>query len=308
MEWLILRAGQVEGADFHLVPEPSVHLRVHADTSLSLMTDAPTGRTKGIPSQALQSEPGVIEYVGIAAGRYEVQPAGASQENQDSQKIEVSGNADLQLAMPGAAGIPIVGVLQPIPGAPKIGQWQVEVTDEKGSEYKSARYSLFNSTVNQPDGFTIGLLPAGPQTYEFTVLQPIDATIKKIEVTGAKLKGTRIESDGTEQVNLIVTVEQISVPLGGVALKNGKPFAGAMILLVPEDGKDLERRVRRDQSDTDGTFRLQTVLPGKYAVMALEKGWELEWLKPEVLLPLVQKARKIEIGDTPPGAVTLDVQ
>ncbi|HTQ96996.1 MAG TPA: carboxypeptidase-like regulatory domain-containing protein, partial [Candidatus Acidoferrum sp.] len=308
MEWLILRPGQVEGADFQLVPEPSVRLRVHADTGTVLMTDVPTGQMQDIRAPALQSEPGVEEYFGIAAGRYEVEPVGTSQENREGQKIDVSGNADLQIALPEAAGIPIVGVLQPIPGGPKIDQWLVEVTDEKGREYKSPLFNLSNSNREQPGSFAIGFLPTGPQTYEFTVLQPIDAMVKNIEVTGGKLKGTRIETEGTEQVNLIVTVEQISVPLAGVALKNGKPFAGAMILLVPENGKDLDRRARRDQSDTDGTFRLQTVLPGKYAVMALEKGWELEWLKPEVLKPLIQKAKKIEIGNTTPGDVTLDVQ
>jgi Carboxypeptidase regulatory-like domain len=307
MEWLILQPGQVESADLHLVPEPSVYLRVHADTGIALMTDVPTGRMLDNRAQTLQSEPGVEEYVGIAAGRYEVDPVGL-QENREGQKIEASGNADLQIAVPGAAGIPIVGVLQPIPGAPKIDEWRVEVTDEKGGEYKSSLFNLSNSNREQPGSFAIGFLPTGPQTYEFTVLQPIDAAVKKIEVKGAKLNGAKIETDGTEQVSLIITVEQISVPLAGVALKNGKPFAGAMILLVPEDGKDLDRRVRRDQSDTDGTFRLQTVLPGKYAVMALEKGWELEWLKPEVIKPYVQKAKKIEIGDTSPGAVTLDVQ
>jgi len=91
-------------------------------------------------------------------------------------------------------------------------------------------------------------------------------------------------------------------------MKNGKPFAGAMILLVPEDGKDTDRRVRRDQSDSDGTFRLATVLPGRYALMALEQGWEMEWAKPEVLQPFLAKAMKLVVRDLPAKPVVVEIQ
>ena len=40
---------------------------------------------------------------------------------------------------------------------------------------------------------------------------------------------------------------------------------------------------RRDQSDGDGSFSLPGVIPGTYTVVAIEKGWELEWTNPAVL-------------------------
>ena len=36
--------------------------------------------------------------------------------------------------------------------------------------------------------------------------------------------------------------------------EDGKPLAGAMILLVPEDAEMNLPKFRRDQSDSDGTF------------------------------------------------------
>jgi hypothetical protein len=40
---------------------------------------------------------------------------------------------------------------------------------------------------------------------------------------------------------------------------------------------------RRDQSDTDGTFSLRDVLPGRYKIVAIENGWDLEWGNTEIL-------------------------
>jgi len=69
----------------------------------------------------------------------------------------------------------------------------------------------------------------------------------------------------------------------GVALKDGKPLDGVMIVLVPEVPEHNLVLFRRDQSDSDGSFRLPVVHPGKYTVLAIENGWELEWLTPGVL-------------------------
>jgi hypothetical protein len=49
-----------------------------------------------------------------------------------------------------------------------------------------------------------------------------------------------------------------------------------MVLLVPAAG-DIGREARVDQSDSDGTFTLPRTRPGKYVLMAIEDGWDLEW-------------------------------
>jgi hypothetical protein len=59
----------------------------------------------------------------------------------------------------------------------------------------------------------------------------------------------------------------------GLVQVEGKPTAGVMVLIVPESGENLEEDSRRDQSDSDGTFTLANILPGKYVLMAIEDGW-----------------------------------
>jgi hypothetical protein len=193
-------------------------------------------------------------------------------------------------------------------GELKVDQAILQLKDAQGHALNGLYVSAGGEGANPTGSFAIENVPAGPQVLQLSIVQPQDFVVKKIEAKGAKVSGTTIETDGTQEVNLIVTVAQSSSMIEGTAMKNGKPFAGAMILLVPEDGTEIERRVRRDQSDSDGTFRLPMVLPGKYALMALENGWEMEWSKPEVLRPFVGKAVKMKVLEGQVQSVVVEVE
>ncbi len=93
----------------------------------------------------------------------------------------------------------------------------------------------------------------------------------------------------------------------GVALRNGKPFAGAMIVLVPADPVHNQILFRRDQSDSDGTFTL-SVVPGKYTLLALENGWELEWSDPAVLKPYMALGESVVVEPRGKYEVKIGVQ
>jgi hypothetical protein len=71
-----------------------------------------------------------------------------------------------------------------------------------------------------------------------------------------------------------------------------------MVMLVPADPANNRVLFRRDQSDSDGTFTLANVVPGKYSVIALQNGWNLEWSNPAVLEPYMKDAQPLFI-DTP---------
>jgi len=84
--------------------------------------------------------------------------------------------------------------------------------------------------------------------------------------------GHNIEIANAMPVRLIVTLSQGSGQVTGTALREGRPLAGAMIVLVPEHPENNVPLFRRDQSASDGTFSLPNVLPGKYTVVAIENG------------------------------------
>lgn len=60
----------------------------------------------------------------------------------------------------------------------------------------------------------------------------------------------------------------------------------------PETGQNLEEDYRLDQSDSDRTFALGGILTGKYSLLAIEDGWDLEWTNATVLKPYLRKGQK----------------
>jgi hypothetical protein len=81
----------------------------------------------------------------------------------------------------------------------------------------------------------------------------------------------------------------------GTAMHDDQPFAGAMIVLVPQDPGNNLPLFRRDQSDSDGTFTLSNVVPGAYTAIALANGWDLEWANPAVLQPYLKRGEAVQV-------------
>ena len=72
--------------------------------------------------------------------------------------------------------------------------------------------------------------------------------------------------------------------LTGVAVQNEQPFSAAMVLLLPEDVTRASL-IRRDQSDSDGTFTLPEILPGRYTLIAIDNGKDLAYRDPAAIQP-----------------------
>jgi hypothetical protein len=94
----------------------------------------------------------------------------------------------------------------------------------------------------------------------------------------------------------------------GVALKKDKPAAGVMIVLAPLDLKSNPALFRRDQSDSDGTFTLNVVVPGRYTLMAIEDGWDLEWTDPGVLQKYIAVGESVQIAPNQKMDISVKVQ
>ena len=91
----------------------------------------------------------------------------------------------------------------------------------------------------------------------------------------------------------------------GVAMRGGQPASGMMVLLAPDDNPVL---FRRDQSDSDGTFTLGEVVPGHYRLLAVERGWEVEWANRDVLNAFLKKSVPIEVRANDKLTRTVEVQ
>ena len=147
-----------------------------------------------------------------------------------------------------------------------------------------------------------------PGTYDVMVNNVPDSLVKGIAASGASSSGHTITIKGSAPVKLAVMLTQGVGRLEGTAQRDGKPFAGAMIVLVPEDPASNMPLFRRDQSDSDGTFTLASVLPGKYTVVAIENGWDLEWANPTVLKPYLAAGEIVNVSANGRYQVKVKVQ
>jgi hypothetical protein len=124
---------------------------------------------------------------------------------------------------------------------------------------------------------------------------------------GTANKGLVTIRKGTS-VQLAITMSTALGQVNGVAELKGKPQAGAMIVLVPDDPERDIELFRRDQSDSDGTFTLPSVVPGKYTLLAIADGWDLEWNKVAVLKPYMNLGEKVEIAPNGKYKVRVSIQ
>jgi hypothetical protein len=122
------------------------------------------------------------------------------------------------------------------------------------------------------------------------------------------VKGQSIQISGGKPVQLEILLSRTLSKINGIARKDGQPFAGAMILLVPENPEVNLSLFRRDQSDSDGTYTLRDVLPGRYRMLAIENGWDMEWANLAALKPRLEKAQTIDVAADKTYDSVLEVQ
>jgi hypothetical protein len=99
-----------------------------------------------------------------------------------------------------------------------------------------------------------------------------------------------------------------AVNIEGFARRAGKATPGAMVVLVPKDPESHRDLFRRDQSDQDGSFSLQSVIPGTYTIVAIENGWDLDWSRPGVIAHYAKHGQTITVTDRTQGTIHLPEQ
>ena len=82
------------------------------------------------------------------------------------------------------------------------------------------------------------------------------------------------------------------------------------MLLVPitlgTSGNTLP--VLRDQSNSDGSFQLTAVTPGKYILLAIDRGWDVPWRDPQSLERYLLKGTAIDLRPSSKLTKTITAQ
>jgi hypothetical protein len=145
-----------------------------------------------------------------------------------------------------------------------------------------------------------------PGKYAIELVSPgkMYSVVKAISAAG-EVAGHEVNITSGAGLEVTAELAEGEVGIEGVVQKNGKPTAGVMVALVPNDPEAHVELFRRDQSDFDGTFFLRGVIPGTYTIVAVEDAWGFDWLKPGVLARYTQHGQNVIIGELMRGTVHL---
>jgi hypothetical protein len=153
----------------------------------------------------------------------------------------------------------------------------------------------FRQDVDSAGNFSFSSDEIEPGVYELFAATPGGLELRSVTANGTKMTGRKIEISNGSDLRLTLTLGRgVSGRVKGIVERGGKPAPGMMVVLVPEDLRELGE-YRRDQSDSDGSFSLNGVSPGKYTVVALND-WNLEWGKPELIREYVAGGTSVEVA------------
>jgi len=147
---------------------------------------------------------------------------------------------------------------------------------------------------------------ASPGDYFFEVndvQRPV--SIRQVVSSDQVLPSNNIHLAADTNPSFTLTVVPGVHTLKGVTVKDGKPFAGVFILLVPTAEVHEIRSYFLQQSDLDGSFDIAGLAPGDYTLFAIDGGWDLDWHKDAVLSRYLSAAVSVQVPDTPDKVQTL---
>jgi len=254
-----------------------------------------------LPSQFEQRNRGEdMLFTGIAPGSYLAHITIPGGDHDRVQEIEVSGDTVLDPETMGASGsASIKGIVRMASGSPASREAVILIRNHKTGRNEGRR-------VDEQGTFEFDNLLPG--TYEVSIANNGNVYLLDMAASNAKINGRAVTIAGTSSVDLAITLGKGMGEIHGVAQRDGKGLGGTMVVLVPVNADYNSVLFRRDQSDSDGTFTLPRVVPGKYSVVAIEGGWDLEWSRSEVLKPYLAKAETVEVAANGKYDIKVQVQ
>jgi len=291
-----LAAGNSATVNITMRAVPAVHLRVQEppdesgrQRNIQLFHEGPGGMRMYV--SASQSSDGKNMYIGgFAPGHYEVElhhfdPKDGRPLDGGIQTIDVSGDGTFE-PHPASNGFVSGKIVadRPLP--------EGQVIQLRAGPFSS----LMSAPIPADGSVTFPGIVAKPGKYEVVISGRSDLSVQSVSATGAKASGRMVELTGSGPAELTIAVASGKQgEVNGYALHDEKPVPGAMVLLLPEDQRFWRTFIPRDQSDTDGSFTMRQIPPGKYRAIAIDDGDELEYTNPEVMQPYLAASQVVTV-------------
>lgn len=303
---LLLKPGEHASAAIQLNAVPALHLRVETGDTKSqpgmgvgVLADV-FGISQWVPGTSnVQNSAGEVIVSGLAPGDYTLSMNSYGKDATRSEFVRLSGDEEIDLSSaPSAASISGVVFVDGKPASSGFVQLlnPRRVVRMVGGPMAKGEFH-FDADVANPPGY-----------YNVAVYNVRDTVVTGITATGTRVRGQQIYVGVQSAIRLRISMSRRLGQIEGVAKHNGRPEAGAMIVLVPENPQENFPLFRRDQSDSDGTFTLSNIVPGRYTLLALEHGWEMEWSNPAALRPYLPDGKVLTVAPDGKYNVQVNIQ
>lgn len=302
---IVLKGGQAQEIEIRLAPVPALHLFLRVPATppgepnvfrVPVLQKRVFDTLEHVGVGQVQSSQGMLELTGVVAGRYDVSIRSTNRdEPAQFSEMDLEHNGQDLNASPGQTLTKLTLKLRIDKPLPK--QYGVILRD---TQQRNVAF-VSGDASNQ-----LSFEAVKPGTYAIIVAAPgkwygVTRTISAVGET----PGHDVNIAYGAPMEVTADLVEGVVAIEGVVHKNGKPIAGVMVALVPNDPEAHVDLFRRDQSDYDGTFLLPGIIPGTYTIVAVEDAWGFEWLKAGVLARYVQHAQNVIIGEKMKGTVHL---
>jgi len=306
---IALHSGDMAIADFRMRPVPSIHVLVRtpapdAGGAIGVAVTQTVAENHAVfpAAQVNQISPGLMEVSGVPQGRYNlsVETQHGNSRTRRSQIVQLDNDADVD-ATRSTSSLVVSGILRVEDGSPVPQPARVQLRAFATGEF-------FDTAVSATGEFSFKDNPVEPGNYEIMIIEPQALFIRSLTSASAKTSGRSFQIAAAQDVSVTINASKGNGRITGVALKKDKPASGVMIVLAPLDLKSNPALFRRDQSDSDGSFELGFIVPGRYTLMAIEDGWDLEWADPGVLQKYIAGGESVQIAPNQKAEAQVKVQ
>jgi protocatechuate 3,4-dioxygenase beta subunit len=294
-----VKGGDHTEIEIHISSVPSLRIVFHVPEGEDGRGFAPPSLEKRVFDGAEYNQSGetrcvgngVCEMTGVPAGTYIVRmPHPGSQQTSfttseidlrsdgqelDASKGEPEGSLKLTIQMPQQEGIPKA--------------MRVMLLD------KQNRNRTFQE-VDASGQATVENLPAGKYSIVIYLPGKPYSVVRTFSEAGETAgHDVNLPAGGALAVTAVLAAG--SADIEGFVKRGGKAASGVMVVLIPKESSTREELFRRDQSDSDGSFSLRSVIPGQYSLVAIEDAWGFDWSKPGQLAHYAQHGQTITVPE-----------
>ncbi len=301
---ITLSEGGVANLSMALRPVPAVHVTFNAPASepigVNFAVLGPGGAPIQMNNTTETAQNDRREILGLAPGRYvaTVYHFGhRSTSTMGTKVVDLTGDATLDINdLPSTS---ISGQLQ-IEGGEKPGRLAVVLMNP-------ARMGGGFGRVAEDGSFHIQRGNMPPGRYQIRLANTQEFYIRSVAVKGAEYSQGMLEVVDGASIQLSIVAAKGLSRVNGIAFKDDKPFAGAMVLLLPTDPSHAGD-IPRDQSDSDGSFTLPSAAPGRYTLIAIDDGRDLAYQEPSVIKPYLANGQTVDVPLPRDAVVKVSVQ